>query len=104
MALDPDYQPILDEMALARLDVEAVRPAELRELMKAVRPVTSEPRAMESVEDCAIDGPAGPLPVRIYPEEGIAQVIFLEGPLPETSYADRKGKYQAQKKITLSKV
>ena len=45
-----------------------------------------------------------PLPVRIYPEEGIAQVIFLEGPLPETSYADRKGKYQAQKKITLSKV
>ena len=66
MALDPDYQPILDEMALARLDVEAVRPAELRELMKAVRPVTSEPRAMESVEDCAIDGPAGPLPVRIY--------------------------------------
>lgn len=45
-----------------------------------------------------------PLPVRIYPGEGIAQVVFVEGPEPETSYADRKGKYQAQTKITLSKV
>ena len=45
-----------------------------------------------------------PLPARIYPGEGIAQVIFLEGLPPDTSYADRKGKYQAQKNITLSKV
>jgi len=44
-------------------------------------------------------------PVRIYADEGIAQVIFLgtDG-LCEKSYADKKGKYQAQKKITLSKV
>ena len=45
-----------------------------------------------------------PLPIRVYAEEGIAQVIFLEGPSPETSYADRKGKYQAQQGITLPKV
>lgn len=44
------------------------------------------------------------LPIRVYAEEGIAQVIFLEGPSPETSYADRKGKYQAQKGITLPKL
>jgi dCTP deaminase len=46
-----------------------------------------------------------PLPVRIYANEGIAQLIFLEADEPcEVSYADKKGKYQAQKKITLAKV
>jgi len=46
-----------------------------------------------------------PLPARIYSFEGIAQVLFFEaGSLPETSYADRKGKYQGQQGITLPKV
>ena len=45
-----------------------------------------------------------PFPVRVYPGEGIAQVVFLEGPPPEVSYADRKGKYQGQTSITLAKV
>ena len=46
-----------------------------------------------------------PLPARIYSFEGIAQVLFFEaGSLPEVSYADRKGKYQAQQGITLPKV
>lgn len=43
---------------------------------------------------------AGPLPLRVYAKEGIAQVIFLKAASPcRISYADRKGKYQAQKKI-----
>ena len=46
-----------------------------------------------------------PLPVRIYAHEGIAQLLFLEGAEPcERSYADKSGKYQAQKKITLAKI
>lgn len=45
-----------------------------------------------------------PLPVRVYSNEGIAQVIFLEGDPCETSYADKKGKYQHQTGITLAKV
>ncbi|MEW6439502.1 MAG: dCTP deaminase [bacterium] len=45
-----------------------------------------------------------PFPVRIYAGEGIAQVVFLEGAPPRTSYADRKGKYQRQTAVTLSKV
>jgi dCTP deaminase len=43
-----------------------------------------------------------PAPARIYSNEGIAQAVFL--PAEEvcaTSYADKSGKYQAQKKITL---
>ena len=46
-----------------------------------------------------------PLPARIYAHEGIAQVLFFEGDEPcETSYADKKGKYQAQRDITLPKI
>ena len=46
-----------------------------------------------------------PLPARIYANEGIAQVLFLEGDgVCETSYADKKGKYQAQQSIVLPKL
>ena len=45
-----------------------------------------------------------PVPVRIYANEGIAQLIFLEASnICKISYKDKKGKYQAQKDITLSK-
>jgi dCTP deaminase len=43
-----------------------------------------------------------PLPCRIYANEGLAQVLFFESDSPcETSYKDRKGKYQGQRGITL---
>jgi len=46
-----------------------------------------------------------PLPAKIYANEGIAQIIFLEADeICEVSYKDKKGKYQAQKKITLPKL
>jgi len=46
-----------------------------------------------------------PLPAKIYANEGIAQVLFLEGDEQcETTYADRKGKYQKQQGITLPKI
>ncbi|MBK8046085.1 MAG: dCTP deaminase [Anaerolineales bacterium] len=45
-----------------------------------------------------------PLPAKIYANEGIAQVLFFQGEPPEVSYADRKGKYQAQRGITLPKL
>jgi len=44
-------------------------------------------------------------PAKIYSNEGIAQVIFLKAEETcEVSYADKKGKYQAQKQITLAKI
>ena len=46
-----------------------------------------------------------PLPAKIYANEGIAQVLFLEGDEPcAVSYADKKGKYQNQKGITLPRI
>ena len=48
---------------------------------------------------------ATPLPVKVYANEGIAQVMFFEGDEPcEVSYEDRKGKYQEQKTIVLPTV
>lgn len=42
------------------------------------------------------------LPAKIYAHEGIAQMIFLESDeICETSYADRGGKYQGQRGVTL---
>lgn len=46
-----------------------------------------------------------PLPAKIYANEGIAQIIFLGADeLCTISYADKTGKYQAQKGITLPKI
>jgi dCTP deaminase len=46
-----------------------------------------------------------PLPAKIYANEGIAQVLFFQSDEPcEMSYADKKGKYQAQRGVTLPKI
>jgi dCTP deaminase len=46
-----------------------------------------------------------PLPAKIYANEGVAQVLFIEGDeVCETSYKDRGGKYQGQKGVTLPKI
>ena len=42
------------------------------------------------------------LPAKIYANEGVAQMLFLESDeICEISYADRKGKYQGQRGVTL---
>jgi len=46
-----------------------------------------------------------PLPAKIYANEGIAQVLFLQGDEQcEITYSDRKGKYQSQRGITLPRI
>jgi len=46
-----------------------------------------------------------PIPAKIYAYEGIAQVLFFESDEEcEISYADKKGKYQKQKELTLAKI
>ena len=44
------------------------------------------------------------LPAKIYSNEGVAQMLFLESDeVCEVSYKDRGGKYQGQKGVTLPK-
>jgi len=46
-----------------------------------------------------------PLPAKVYAKEGICQIIFVKGSqMCETSYKDKKGKYQKQQGVTLPKV
>jgi dCTP deaminase len=46
-----------------------------------------------------------PLPARIYANEGIAQVLFFQSDEPcAVSYGDKKGKYQAQREVTLPRI
>jgi dCTP deaminase len=46
-----------------------------------------------------------PLPAKIYANEGIAQILFFESDeICETSYADKKGKYQKQQTLTLPRL
>lgn len=46
-----------------------------------------------------------PLPAKIYAGEGCAQVLFFQSDeVCETSYKDRKGKYQGQQGVTLPTV
>jgi dCTP deaminase len=48
---------------------------------------------------------ASPVPVKVYSHEGIAQAVFIQAAEPcSLSYADRKGKYQAQQGIQTAKV
>ncbi|MBK5941324.1 dCTP deaminase [Halochromatium roseum] len=45
-----------------------------------------------------------PLPAKVYANEGVAQILFLESDeVCETSYKDRGGKYQGQRGVTLPK-
>jgi len=48
---------------------------------------------------------ASGVPVKVYSEEGIAQAVFIRSESDcKLSYGDKKGKYQAQKRIVVSRV
>ena len=46
-----------------------------------------------------------PLPARVYSHEGLCQIVFFSADqVCETSYKDKKGKYQAQQGIVLPEI
>lgn len=45
-----------------------------------------------------------PIPMLVYPDEGICQFLFFRGPPCRTNYADRGGKYQDQVGVVLPKM
>lgn len=44
------------------------------------------------------------IPIRVYANEGIAQILFFAGERPAITYADKQGKYQDQRGITMARV
>ncbi len=62
-----------------------------------------EPEWEGYVTICLVN--ASSVPVKVYSGEGIAQAIFVRSESDcAVSYGDKKGKYQAQKKIVVSRV
>lgn len=45
-----------------------------------------------------------PLPAKVYADEGIVQLLFFQGDRPAQTYAERKGKYQGQRGVTLPRM
>lgn len=45
-----------------------------------------------------------PLPAKVYANEGIVQLLFFQGDKPHVTYADRGGKYQGQRGVTLARM
>ncbi len=45
-----------------------------------------------------------PLPAKVYANEGIVQLVFFQGDRPRQTYAERKGKYQGQRGVTLPRL
>lgn len=46
----------------------------------------------------------GHVPIKVYANEGIAQLIFYKGERPAVTYADRAGKYQGQSGVQPAKI
>ena len=67
--------------------------------LTVVDPKRHDPQSMTPFQ-----GEVCVIPPNSFANEGIAQVLFAEGVAPNVSYADRKGKYQAQTGITFAKV
>jgi len=82
MPLDPQMKALLDAMAKANAPAfHTLTPVEARRSM-AGRAVAGDAEPIERVEDRAIPGPGGPLPIRIYTPSGagpFAALIYFHG-------------------------
>jgi len=64
-----------------------------------ITPLEPEWRGFVTIEISNV----GNLPTKVYANQGISQIVFLEGMLPNKTYADRGGRYNDQQGITISK-
>ncbi len=89
MALDPESQRLLDAMAAANRPAwHTLSPEAAREQYLALRPVAQGPRPDGvNVANRTVQGPAGPIPVRIYRPERAAS----DARLPALIYAHGGG-------------
>lgn len=77
MPVVPEIQTLLDQLAAAPIDLQAIAPEEMRALYGALAAVDGPPLEVGSVEDRTVPGPGGPIPVRVYRPEGSARPPVL---------------------------
>lgn len=81
MPLDPQARAFLDMVAGAPpLDTQS--PEANRQDLADALPLTGEPAEIEAVEETSIEGPGGPIPVRVYrphPDQVCGAIVYLHG-------------------------
>ncbi|HEX6476176.1 MAG TPA: alpha/beta hydrolase, partial [Acidimicrobiales bacterium] len=71
MPLDPQIDTLLEQMgAVEPVDYREVTPEGLRQMMKVIATADGPLEAVDSVTDASADGPAGPIPLRVYRPAG----------------------------------
>lgn len=74
MPLEPEVDAILKQLEEAGgPPVSEMTPEMAREAFKALLPLQGTPEPVRTVEDHAVPGPGGAVPVRIYRPEGVAE-------------------------------
>jgi acetyl esterase len=81
MAIDPQAQAVLDLVIQSgRPPYNVLSPKEARQLFRETRPAsTPTPPEIGVVKNLTADGPAGPIPVRVYRPAGVAAAAPLPG-------------------------
>jgi acetyl esterase len=82
MPLDPQARQLLDSIAQANLPpISSLSPAQARQQMIAASAAVGEPEAVDSIEDRAIPGSGGEIPIRIYKPQGerLPIVVYYHG-------------------------
>lgn len=76
--LDPQVQAFLDELAALNLPpIDQVGPELAREQMRAERASMGPSAPVARIRDCAVPGPAGEIPIRVYAPENSAPLPVL---------------------------
>src|SRR5262245_62999257 len=81
MAIDPQAQAVLDLVIKSgRPAYNVLSPKEARQLFRETRPAsTPTPPEIGVVKNLTADGPAGPIPVRVYRPAGAVATAPLPG-------------------------
>ncbi|HWC39663.1 MAG TPA: alpha/beta hydrolase [Acidimicrobiales bacterium] len=67
MPIDPQIKVLLDQLAgMESVDYSQMTPEGLRQMIKMIAAADGPPEAVASVEEAHADGPAGPIPLRVY--------------------------------------
>lgn len=81
MTLDPGIAAILDVLNTNFPDVRSMNGAQVRAVIRGRLQLPDEPESVADVTDTAIDGPGGPIPIRIYrpSNEPLGTIVFAHG-------------------------
>lgn len=81
MSLDPGLAAIIEALNMNFPRVEEMEAADVRSIIRGRLQVPAEPESVGWVEERRIDGPGGPIPIRIYRPKSApaAVVVFAHG-------------------------